>query len=151
MYLACAIIAFSRRYSKVSVIYPRELELMTGVPLSLVKGLYQQLETRYYECFPDQKQQHQQQQLMQTIPQQSLPTSEQSLGDRKQSATSKTSSLQMFNSGGSSTKKTTTTSNDKSSINNSGRPRLLIDVETPNKDTFEFGTIVIKSNDKLSS
>jgi hypothetical protein len=88
---------------------------------------------------------------MQTIPQQSLPTSEQSLGDRKQSATSKTSSLQMFNSGGSSTKKTTTTSNDKSSINNSGRPRLLIDVETPNKDTFEFGTIVIKSNDKLSS
>lgn len=86
---------------------------------------------------------------------QSLPTSEQSLGDRKQSATSKTtngsSSLQMFNSGGSSTKKTQTTSNDKSSINNSGRPRLLIDVETPNKDTFEFGTIVIKSNDKLSS
>lgn len=55
------------------------------------------------------------------------------------------------NSGGSSTKKTQTTSNDKSSINNSGRPRLLIDVETPNKDTFEFGTIVIKSNDKLSS
>jgi hypothetical protein len=55
-------------------------------------------------------------------------------------------------SGGSSTKKTTTTSNDKSSINNSGRPRLLIDVETPNKDApFEFGTIVIKSNDKLSS
>lgn len=53
MFLACAIIAFSRRYSKVSVIYPRELELMTGVPLSLVKGLYQQLETRYYECFPD--------------------------------------------------------------------------------------------------
>ena len=88
---------------------------------------------------------------MQTIPQ-SLPTSEQSLGDRKQSATSKTSgSLQMFNSGGSSTKKTTTTSNDKSSINNSGRPRLLIDVDTPNKENFEFGTIVIKSNDKLSS
>ena len=55
------------------------------------------------------------------------------------------------NSGGSSTKKTQTTSNDKSSINNSGKPRLLIDVETPNKDTFEFGTIVIKSNDKLSS
>jgi len=43
------------------------------------------------------------------------------------------------------------TSHDKSSINNSGRPRLLIDVETPNKENFEFGTIVIKSNDKLSS
>jgi hypothetical protein len=27
----------------------------------------------------------------------------------------------------------------------------MIDIETPNKDTFEFGTIVIKSNDKLSS
>lgn len=40
LYLACAIIAFSRRYSKVTVIYPHELELMTGVPLSLVKGLY---------------------------------------------------------------------------------------------------------------
>jgi len=38
--LACAIIAFSRRYSKVSVVYPRELEMMTGVPLSQVKALY---------------------------------------------------------------------------------------------------------------
>lgn len=54
--LACAIIAFSRRYSRVSVIYPRELELMTGVPYPMVKALYQQLEQRYYECFPDQKQ-----------------------------------------------------------------------------------------------
>jgi hypothetical protein len=34
---------------------------------------------------------------------------------------------------------------------NSGRPRLLIDVETPDKDPFEFGTVVVKSNDKLSS
>lgn len=33
LHLACAIIAFSRRYAKVSVIYPRELELMTGVSL----------------------------------------------------------------------------------------------------------------------
>lgn len=31
LYLACAIIAFSRRYSKVNVIYPKELELLTGV------------------------------------------------------------------------------------------------------------------------
>lgn len=57
LHLACAIIAFSRRYSKVSVVYPRELEMMTGVPLSHVKALYTQLETRYYECFPDQRQQ----------------------------------------------------------------------------------------------
>jgi hypothetical protein len=38
------------------VIYPRELELMTGVSYTAVKPLYHQLEQRYYECFPDQKQ-----------------------------------------------------------------------------------------------
>jgi hypothetical protein len=27
----------------------------------------------------------------------------------------------------------------------------MIDIETPDKETFEFGTIVVKSNDKLSS
>jgi hypothetical protein len=51
--LACAIIAFSRRYSKVSIIYPRELELLTGVSLPVIKHLYNQLEHRYYLCFPD--------------------------------------------------------------------------------------------------
>jgi hypothetical protein len=90
LFLACAIIAFSRRYSRVSVIYPRELEMMTGAPLSLVKGLYQQLDQRYYDCFPDQKSQ-QLTQNQSLAGNQSLPTSEQSLGDRKQSATSKTS------------------------------------------------------------
>lgn len=39
--LACAILAFSRCYSKVVDIYPKELELMTGVPFTQVKGLYQ--------------------------------------------------------------------------------------------------------------
>ena len=67
-------------------------------------------------------------------------SSEQSLGDRKTSATSK-----------SSNKKSLLTSHDKQSINN--RPRLLIDIETPpNKNTFEFGNVACaKSNDKLSS
>jgi hypothetical protein len=48
------------------------------------------LEQRYYDCFPDQKSQ-QLTQNQSLAGNQSLPTSEQSLGDRKQSATSKTS------------------------------------------------------------
>lgn len=28
---------------------------------------------------------------------------------------------------------------------------LKLDIETPNKSQFEFGTIIVKSNDKLSS
>lgn len=79
-------------------------------------------------------------------------SSEQSLGDRKTSATSKSSMMlhQHYNSG-SSNKKSLLTSHDKQSINN--RPRLLIDIETPpNKNTFEFGNVACaKSNDKLSS
>ncbi len=56
------------------------------------------------------------------------------------------------NTSGSSHKKTQPTSHDKSSINShSGRPRLHLDIDTPDKDLFEFGTVVIKSNDKLSS
>lgn len=70
------------------------------------------------------------------------------MGDRKTSANSKAS---IHYHSGSSNKKTQPTSHDKSSINNSGRPRLMIDIETPDKETFEFGTIVVKSNDKLSS
>ncbi len=73
-----------------SIIYPRELEQMTGVAMVAVRPLYQQLEHRYYECFPDQRQQMQSM-SQQQIHVQSQPTSETSLGDRKQSATSKTS------------------------------------------------------------
>lgn len=106
--------------------------------------LYLQLEQRYYECFPDQRQ---------TVAG-TQNASEQSAGERKQSATSKTS-LQMYtNNSGSSHKKTQPTSHDKSSINNSGRPRLHLDIDTPDKDIFEFGgtaAVVLKSNDKLSS
>ena len=29
--------------------------MMTGVSLAQVKALYTQLETKYYECFPDQR------------------------------------------------------------------------------------------------
>jgi hypothetical protein len=57
LFLSCAIIAFSRRYSKVNVVYPGELELMTGVSYQMVRSLFIQLETRYYDTFPDQKQQ----------------------------------------------------------------------------------------------
>lgn len=46
----------------------------------------------------------------------------------------------------SSTKKSQA-SNDKKKKTYSA----LGDVETPNKSTFEFGALVIKSNDKLSS
>lgn len=65
--LACAIIAFSRCYSKVLEIYPKELELMTGVTFVQIKGLYQQLQHRYYECFPEQRQQQSQQNMPQFI------------------------------------------------------------------------------------
>ena len=54
MQLGCAVIAFARKYTKLSIIYPHEIELLTGVSLNQVKSLYQLLEQRYYECFPDQ-------------------------------------------------------------------------------------------------
>ena len=42
-------------------------------------------------------------------------------------------------------------SKKKNLSSNKSKTSLHIDVETPNKSHFEFGTIVIKSNDKLSS
>lgn len=55
MFLACAILGFARKYTKLSVIYPLEIEILTGVTYNQIKTLYQMLETRYYECFPDHK------------------------------------------------------------------------------------------------
>lgn len=40
MYLACAVIAFARKYTKLSVIYPVEFEILTGLPFNTVKALY---------------------------------------------------------------------------------------------------------------
>jgi hypothetical protein len=34
MYLACAILAFARKYTKLAGIYPYEVELLTGVSLN---------------------------------------------------------------------------------------------------------------------
>jgi hypothetical protein len=53
MYLACAIIGFARKYTKLAIIYPSELEALTSLSFTTVKALYQMLESRYYECFPD--------------------------------------------------------------------------------------------------
>lgn len=40
MYLACAIIGFARKYTKLAIIYPTELEILTTTPFTTVKALY---------------------------------------------------------------------------------------------------------------
>ena len=48
--------------------------------------------------------------------------------------------------------KTYGSSGKKSQISNDKKAKVItIDVETPNKSNFEFGSVVLKSNDKLSS
>jgi hypothetical protein len=58
----------------------------------------------------------------------------------------------MITNNGSSSKKTAYNSASSYSINNNlSKGTLKLDIETPNKSQFEFGTILAKSNDKLSS
>lgn len=57
-----------------------------------------------------------------------------------------TSNLSTLQTDYSSSKKTNNTLSS-----NKSKTSLNIDVETPNKTNFEFGTIVLKSSDKLSS
>lgn len=79
------------------------------------------LEQRYAECFPD------------------------SVARNQSSGQQVMTHNQSVNFGlGSSSKKTAVSSNHS-------KNSLHIDIDTPNKSHFEFGTIVIKSNDKLSS
>lgn len=87
------------------------MEIVTETRLSAIKGLYQQIDNRYSECFPDTQ-------------------------DRRSLEQPKT---------GSSSKKTQLSSHNKS------RPTLQIDIETPDKLNFDFKTLHMKSNDKLSS
>lgn len=54
MQLACAIITFARKHIKMQDLWPAEMDLLTDITFGQFKGLYQQLERRYYECFPDQ-------------------------------------------------------------------------------------------------
>ena len=54
MLLSCAILAFSRKNTRIAVIWPLEMELLTGTPFIAFKALYELIESRYYECFPDQ-------------------------------------------------------------------------------------------------
>jgi hypothetical protein len=62
MHLACGIIAFARQYSKLPLLFPYELELMTGVELLEIKSILNLIEFRYNECFPSDSNKRQQSQ-----------------------------------------------------------------------------------------
>lgn len=38
--LACSILAFARKHTKMSVIFPSELEILTETSLTQIKGIY---------------------------------------------------------------------------------------------------------------
>ena len=52
-FLACAIIAFTRKHLNLSVIWPNELEYVTFCKLASIKPLYDMITAKYNESFPE--------------------------------------------------------------------------------------------------
>ena len=51
--LACAIVAYTRKYMGVAIIWPSELELLTQCSFQHFRDLYTIIECKYTENFPD--------------------------------------------------------------------------------------------------
>ena len=52
-FLACAIIAFTRKHLNLSIIWPNEMEMITFCKLTSIKGTYDLIQKKYNESFPD--------------------------------------------------------------------------------------------------
>ena len=52
-FLACAIIAFTRKHLNLAVVWPCELEILCMCQLDNIKDLYELLATKYRESFPE--------------------------------------------------------------------------------------------------
>lgn len=51
--LACAIVAYARKYMGVAIIWPQELELLTQTPFETISEIYMIIQSKYTESFPD--------------------------------------------------------------------------------------------------
>jgi hypothetical protein len=52
--LAAAIIAYTRKYMGVAVVWTQEMELLTRQPFASIRDLFCQIENKYRETLPDQ-------------------------------------------------------------------------------------------------
>ena len=52
-FLACAIVAYARKYMGVAIIWPQELELLTQCQFQHFRDMYIIIENKYTENFPD--------------------------------------------------------------------------------------------------
>lgn len=51
--LSCAIVAYTRKFMGVAIIWPTEMELLTQLNFNHFKNLYVIIESKYTENFPD--------------------------------------------------------------------------------------------------
>ena len=54
--LACAIVAYTRKYMGVAIIWSNEMELLTRCHFTTIKDLYEIIQTKYQENFPEHAQ-----------------------------------------------------------------------------------------------
>jgi len=138
-HLACAIVAYTRKYMGVAVIWPLEMELLARCSLQEFRELYLIIESKYTENFPDhaRSQNYPNQVLTDPQPQSTAQTSM-----RKNIA----NQLQL--SSGGKTQKTQGSSNNKpaASVNNINISNMINDfqlaIHTPNKEAFDFNSLV---------
>lgn len=137
LYMACAIIAFARKYTKLVVIYPTELEALTYTSYTTVKALYQMLENRYTECFPDHSSGNANSSQINCSATHANSNSTQCNSTGKNTLGQKISPQTMTGHShlhtNSSSKKTAYNSTSAYSIANNLSKGKLLDVETPNK------------------
>jgi len=123
-YLACAIVAYTRKYMGVAIIWSHEMELLTKCQFSNLKDLYDTIQKKYSENFPEHAQ-------SQNYPEQIL------VGP---SQIRKTIVDQLQLSSGGKTHKTQNSSNKP--VSNMNVHNLLSDLKTPDKNVFDFNSVV---------
>jgi len=140
--LACAIVAYTRKYMGVGIIWPSELELLTQCTFQHFRNLYVIIESKYSENFPKhaKSQHYAHQQLTEPV-----KTAQQSLRKTPGHLSSE-----------GKTEKTKENSSVKQapSINGLNINNLLEDLKTPDKNAFDKYSVVSgaknQTNDKFS-
>ena len=135
--LACAIVAYTRKYMGVAIIWPAELELLTQCTFNHFRNLYLIIESKYSENFPEHARSQSYAQQLLTEPVQA--TAQQSMR--------KNIMNQLQLSSGGKTMKTQGSSNKPGTFSN-----ILGDLKTPDKCVFDFNSIVSgnKTQEKFS-
>ena len=133
--LACAIVAYTRKYMGVAIIWRQELELLTKCPFHHFRDLYTTIAKKYMENFPEHAN-------AQNYPNQLLTEPTVALGPNQGQLRKNIINQLQLSSGGKTKQSQNSSNKQATSVNNANITNLFGELKTPDKYVFDFNSAV---------